>query len=126
MMKKAAVKIGSVYICKVSGTMAKVRVTGESRFGGWDAINLATGRAVRVKTAQRLRCLAEAEKPINPRGSGLAPFANLISQVINVNPDGGAYAETVTKRFVSTGSEWVGPVILTVTGPIIGQVGLIF
>ena len=32
-----------------------MRVTGESRFGGWDAVNVKTGRSVRIKSAQRLR-----------------------------------------------------------------------
>ena len=36
-VKKADVKIGAVYLAKVSGKLAKVRITGESRFGGWDA-----------------------------------------------------------------------------------------
>jgi hypothetical protein len=41
----------------VSGALVNVRVTAESPFGGWDATNLSTGRAVRVKTAARLRPL---------------------------------------------------------------------
>ena len=41
-MKKANVKVGEVYAAKVSGKLAQVRITGESRFGGWDAVNLAT------------------------------------------------------------------------------------
>ena len=54
-MKKKDVAIGGVYIAKVSGKLAKVRVTSESRFGGWDAVNLDTKRQVRIRGAQRLR-----------------------------------------------------------------------
>ena len=54
-MKKNEVKIGANYIAKVSGQLAEISITGESRFGGWDAVNVATGRQVRVKSAQRLR-----------------------------------------------------------------------
>lgn len=54
-MKKHEIKIGSTYVAKVSDKLTKVRITGESPFGGWDAINTETGRAVRVRSAQRLR-----------------------------------------------------------------------
>jgi len=54
-MKKADVEIGSTYIVKVSGVLAKVRITGESPYGGWNGRNLATGREVRIRSAARLR-----------------------------------------------------------------------
>jgi hypothetical protein len=54
-MKKQDVQIGSTYIVKVSGVLAKVRITGESPYGGWRGTNLATGREVRIRTAARLR-----------------------------------------------------------------------
>ena len=54
-MKKADVQIGGTYKAKVSDKIVPVRITGESRFGGWDAVNTATGRSVRIKSAQRLR-----------------------------------------------------------------------
>ena len=57
-MKKSEVKIGEVYRVKVSGTIADVRITGESPYGGWDGVNVATKRKVRIKSAQRLRGLA--------------------------------------------------------------------
>ena len=34
-----------------------VRITGESRYGGWDAANERTRKTVRIKSAQRLRGL---------------------------------------------------------------------
>ena len=54
-MKKDQVKIGQVYAAKVTGKIVPVRITGESRHGGWDAINVRTKRSVHIKSAQRLR-----------------------------------------------------------------------
>ena len=54
-MKKNEVKVGQTYRCKVSGSLADVRITGENAHGGWDAINTSTNRQVRIKSAQRLR-----------------------------------------------------------------------
>ena len=54
-MKKAEVQIGATYRCKVSGSIADVRITGENPHGGWDAVNTSTNRQVRIKSAQRLR-----------------------------------------------------------------------
>ena len=60
-MKKNEVKKGQTYRCKVSGGIADVRITGENSHGGWDGINVATKRKVRIKSAQRLRGLAETK-----------------------------------------------------------------
>jgi hypothetical protein len=54
-MQKHNVKIGATYLVKVSGTLAKVRLTRESDRGGWYGVNLATGREIRIRTAARLR-----------------------------------------------------------------------
>ncbi len=54
-MKKAQVEVGTTYIVKVSGVLAKVRITGESPYGGWNGRNLATGREIRIRSAARLR-----------------------------------------------------------------------
>ena len=54
-MQKHNVKVGSTYIVKVSGTLAKVRITREHDRGGWYGTNLATGREIRIRTAARLR-----------------------------------------------------------------------
>ena len=58
-MRKAEVVIGGVYIVKVSDKLAKVRIDRVSVFGGWDGTNLATRRAVRIRTAAKLRGLAK-------------------------------------------------------------------
>ena len=54
-MKKQEVKIGGTYTVKVSGSLVPVKLVSESRCGGWDGVNITTGRHVRVKTAARLR-----------------------------------------------------------------------
>lgn len=54
-MKKSEIKIGGEYFAKVSGRLVRVRIVNESKYGGWNAVNTATGRNVRIKTAQRLR-----------------------------------------------------------------------
>ena len=54
-MQKQNVHIGTTYIVRVSGTLAKVRITREHPRGGWYGTNLATGREIRIRTAARLR-----------------------------------------------------------------------
>ena len=54
-MKKNEVKIGRVYTAKVTNKVVQIRIDAESRYGGWDATNLATGKKVRIQSAQRLR-----------------------------------------------------------------------
>lgn len=54
-MKKSEVEIGGVYVAKVSDRLVRIRITRESPHGGWEAWNLITNRAVRIKSAQRLR-----------------------------------------------------------------------
>jgi hypothetical protein len=54
-MKKNEVKVGGVYAAKVSDKLTNVRIDGENPHGGWNATNVNTGKAVRIKSAQRLR-----------------------------------------------------------------------
>jgi hypothetical protein len=54
-MKKSDIHIGGIYAAKVSGSITHVRITGESRYGGWDAINVRTQRHVYIRSAARLR-----------------------------------------------------------------------
>ena len=54
-MKKNEITIGGVYAAKVSGKVVPVKITGESPYGGWDAVNTQTKRAIRVRSAARLR-----------------------------------------------------------------------
>ncbi len=61
-VKKQQIVVGQTYLCKVGRQVTEVRVTGESRFGGWDAVNVKTGRNVRIKSAQRLRAAARQDE----------------------------------------------------------------
>jgi len=56
-MKAIQVKIGGLYLVKVSGRLTQVRITGANPLGGYDAVNQQTGRAVRLRSARRLRRL---------------------------------------------------------------------
>jgi len=67
-MRKAEVEIGGLYLVKVSGNLARVRITGESPYGGWVGVNTRTNREVHVRTAARLRMRLDA--PAAPGGSG--------------------------------------------------------
>jgi hypothetical protein len=64
-MQKHNVHIGTTYIVKVSGTLAKVRLTREHPRGGWYGTNLATGREIRIRTAARLRSVAKPAQGIS-------------------------------------------------------------
>ncbi len=83
-MKKKDVEIGGTYIAKVSGKLAKVRITGESRFGGWDAVNLDTRREVRIRGAQRLRRRIDA--PVEAPAKKERGDAALPTTVAHVEP----------------------------------------
>jgi hypothetical protein len=48
-MKKRDVEIGGVYLAKISGRLTTVRIVSESVYGGWEAVNTATGRSVRIR-----------------------------------------------------------------------------
>ena len=65
-MQKQNVHIGTTYIVKVSGALAKVRLTREHPRGGWYGTNLATGREIRIRTAARLRSEAPTAQGISP------------------------------------------------------------
>ena len=65
-MQKQNVHIGTTYIVKVSGTLAKVRLTREHPRGGWYGTNLATGREIRIRTAARLRSEVPHAEEISP------------------------------------------------------------
>ena len=62
-MKKNEIKIGHVYKAKVSGKIVPVQIVKANPRGGWDGKNLSTGKAVRIKSAQRLRSEKTAATP---------------------------------------------------------------
>ncbi len=59
-MNKSDVKIGGVYMARVSDKLTKVRIDVESRHGGWDATNLGTNKKVSIKSARRLQATAKS------------------------------------------------------------------
>ncbi len=62
-MQKKDILIGGKYLAKVSGKVVIVKVISESRLGGYQVINLTTGRSIRVRTGARLR-------PYEPESTG--------------------------------------------------------
>ena len=54
-MKKAEIKTGEKYLCKVGRNFTEVRIDAEHPNGGWVGTNTHTNRPVRIKSAQRLR-----------------------------------------------------------------------
>ena len=65
-MKKHEVEIGGVYIAKVSGKLARVKIERESRYGGWMGRNLETNRPVRIRCATRLRAAEPERREVTP------------------------------------------------------------
>lgn len=72
-MKKTDVKIGGTYMVKVASNLVPVKITREHDKGGWEGTSVKTGKAIRIKTAQRLRDEAgsksgsDAPKPAKPK-----------------------------------------------------------
>jgi hypothetical protein len=54
-MKKDQIKVGGLYTAKVSDKLVTVRIDSAHTSGGWNATNTATGKRIRIKSAQRLR-----------------------------------------------------------------------
>ena len=69
-MRRAQVVVGHVYLVKVSGKLAPVRVTEDlgkvvvcvgcmartkTRHRGWEGVNTRTGRKVHIRSAAKLR-----------------------------------------------------------------------
>jgi hypothetical protein len=54
-MKKVEISIGGLYVAKISERLVIVKIKDESSYGGWDAVNTATGRVVRIRSAAKLR-----------------------------------------------------------------------
>ncbi len=68
-MKKNDVELGATYVAKVSGKRVHVRIEREGAHGGWEAVNVETGRSIHVKSAQRLRrAVAPRREATEPTG----------------------------------------------------------
>ncbi|HOD84564.1 MAG TPA: winged helix-turn-helix domain-containing protein [Phycisphaerae bacterium] len=85
-MKKNEVEIGKVYRVKVGSNICDVRITGENRHGGWDGVNTATNRAVRIKSAQRLRGLAEPRPTKRKKVVSLAEYEAEVAAAAATTP----------------------------------------
>ena len=69
-MKKNEVKVGGLYVAKVSDRIVTVRIDSTHSSGGWNATNTATGKRIRIKSAQRLRGAAgSGEKKTETSGA---------------------------------------------------------
>ena len=53
-MKKAEVEIGGKYYANVTNKRVEIKIDSEKANGGWNATNLATGKKIHIKSAQRL------------------------------------------------------------------------
>jgi hypothetical protein len=91
MMMKSEVKIGGVYIAKVTNKLVQVRIDAVSRYGGWDGTNLSTSKKVRIRSATKLRSAvggAPAQKHNNkkPKTPPEAQPASAVENVADVKP----------------------------------------
>lgn len=96
-MKKNDVKVGGIYTAKVTDKVVQVRIDAESRHGGWDATNLATGKKVRIKSPVRLRevvggatVASGAKKPKGQRSAKPADEAQAARDVATAGQDAAA------------------------------------
>ena len=67
-MKKNEVKVGGVYLAKVTNKVVPVKITSENPSGGYQGLNLKTGKKIKVKSAQRLRGPANSSGKPRPNG----------------------------------------------------------
>jgi hypothetical protein len=60
-MKKSDVQTGATYLVKVASNLVPVKIDRKHDNGGWVGTSVKTGKAIRIKSAQRLRkCLDDA------------------------------------------------------------------
>jgi hypothetical protein len=74
-MKKNEVKVGGLYHAKVSDKVVTVRIDSTNTHGGWNATNTATGKSIRIKSAQRLRGPAKGGAKVEASGAPKAAVA---------------------------------------------------
>ena len=60
-MRKEQIEIGKRYAAEVSGKIVIVQIGSRAMHGGWYATIMATGRAVRIRSAAQLRFKMGAE-----------------------------------------------------------------
>lgn len=77
-MKAKDVQAGKVYVVKVSGKLAPVRITGTKDTGKriqYVGVNLNTNRAINIRSAARLRYEWVGNSPIRLGESKTAPLS---------------------------------------------------
>lgn len=92
-MKKNDIKVGSLYVAKVTGKLARIRIDAEDPNGGWDATNLETNRRVRIKSARRLRHDADSASSTAQRKA--TPTPPPVCTTMSGNDDINAKADSV-------------------------------
>ena len=121
-MKKDEVKIGKTYKCKVTGKIAEVRITGENRHGGWDAVNVVTNHKVHVKSPQRLRGLAE--HPATGKRTRIVSLAEYEAQangtppVADVRPGAKKHAKAIKEPKRTSGLDAAAQVLAEAGTPL--------
>jgi hypothetical protein len=81
-MKKAEVKIGGKYYANVTGKKVEIQIDSEKPNGGWNATNLATGKKILVKSAQRLHGeVGKSKSTAKPQSE------SPVEQPADANPD---------------------------------------
>ena len=81
-MKKAEVKIGGKYYANVTGKKVEIQIDSEKPNGGWNATNLATGKKILVKSAQRLQGeVGKSKSTAKPQSE------SPVEQPADANPD---------------------------------------
>ena len=81
-MKKAEVKIGGKYYANVTGKKVEVQIDSEKNGGGWFATNLATGKKIHIRTAQRLHgAVGKGKTAAKPQSETVA------TEPVDTNPD---------------------------------------
>ena len=99
-MKKNEVKVGGMYLAKVSDKVVTVRIDCTHSGGGWNATNTATGKRIRIKSAQRLRGAAskttKAEGPVAKHKKIEAPEPAEATVANDENPE--ALVETANQE----------------------------
>ena len=101
-MKKNEVKVGNVYVAKVSDRLTEVRIDSTNTHGGWNATNVATGKRIHVKSAQRLR--GPAGKKRGKREDVAAPAVDA-TEVTGTNAEPQAEGENTQQTAEATAGE---------------------
>lgn len=73
-VKKNSIEIGGLYTAKVSGKVVEVRIETAATGGGWVGVNTATGKRIRIKSAQRLRRAVRQNERQEIAASNLAEY----------------------------------------------------